>query len=202
MRRGALLLAALAVGACGGDRPQGVEVTEAPPESELRARPGRPAPLDTVYADSGLFVDPSLRPDSLRRDSLRRDSLRADSVRQARAARPDFRPFWPGFLRAVRSGPDAVAALTAFSDVLPRDAFDDALYPAVFSDGPFRDGLLGLTARDFRRDGTRRAVTVTVGYDADGRVVREDEAVTESAAVLTFDVVDGAYRLVRIDLAG
>lgn len=202
MRRGALLLAALALGACGGDRPQGVEVTEAPPESELRARPGRPAPLDTVYADSGLFVDPRLRPDSLRADSLRRDSLRADSLRQAQAARPDFRPFWPDFVRAVRTGPEAVAALTVFSERLPRDAFDATLYPAAFEVEAFRAGLLDLTARDFRREGTRRVVTVTVGYDAAGAVVPEDEAVTESAVILTFDVVDSAYRLVRIDLAG
>lgn len=202
MRRGGLLLAALAVGACGGDRPQGVEVTEAPPESELRPRPGRPAPLDTVYADPGLFVDPSLRPDSLRADSLRRDSLRQDSLRQAQAARLDFRSFWPEFLRAVRSGPEAVAALTAFSDALPRDAFDETLYPAAFEDEAFRAGVLDLTARDFRREGTRRVVAVTVGFDADGEVVAEDEAVTESAAILAFDVVDGTYRLVRIDLAG
>ena len=201
MRRGALLLA-LVVSACGGDRPQGVEVTEAPPESELRTRPSGPVPLDTVYADSGLFADPSLRPDSLGADSLRRDSLRQDSLRRAQAARPDFRTFWPDFRRAVQSGPDAVAALTAFSASLSRDDFDAALYPGVFEEGPFRDGVLDLTARDFRRDGPRRIVTVTVGYGADGDVVPEDEAVTESAAVLTFDVVGGAYRLVRIDLTG
>ena len=200
MRRGALLLAALAAGACGGDRPQGVEITEAPPESEVR--PGRrPAPLDTVYADSGLFADPRLRPDSLRADSLRRDSLRQDSLRRAAVARPDFRAFWPRFRRAVQAGPDSVAARTAFSDALPRDDFR-GLYAVAFADSLFRPRVLGLTARDFRREGLRREVTVTVGFDADGRSVPEDEAVTESAVVLTFDVVDGAYRLVRVQQAG
>ena len=200
MRRGALLLAALAAGACGGDRPQGVEITEAPPESEVR--PGRrPAPLDTVYADSGLFADPRLRPDSLRADSLRRDSLRQDSIARV-PARPDFRAFWPRFRRSVQAGRDSVAARTAFSDALPRAAFDSLLYDAAFADSLVRPRVLALTARDFRRAGTRREVTVTVGFDAEGRPVREDEAVTESAVVLTFDVVDGAYRLVRVRPAG
>ena len=201
MRRGALLLAALAASACGGDRPQGVQITEAPPESETGARPRRPAPLDTVYADSGLFVDPRLRPDSLRADSLRRDSLRQDSLARA-AARPDFRTFWPRFRRAVEVSRDSVAARTAFSDALPRAAFDSLLYDAAFADSLVRPRILALTARDFRRDGLRRDVTVTVGFDADGRSVPEDEAVTESAVVLTFDVVGGAYRLVRIQRAG
>ncbi|MAQ92298.1 MAG: hypothetical protein CMM84_02025 [Rhodothermaceae bacterium] len=201
--RALLVLAALLLGGCGGDKPQGIEVTEAPADSELLPGARRGAPLDTVYADSGLFSDPRLHPDSLRADSLRRDSLARDSALQAAAApvAPDFRTAFPAFLAAVREGRSAVRARTAFSDALPEADFP-MLYDAAFGEGPFRDGILALTARDFRREGTARVATVTVGYDGDGNVVREDEALTESAVILTFDVVEGTYRLVRIDLAG
>ncbi len=197
MRRASVIALAVALGAgCGGESPKGVQVTEAPPESELRPSVRRPAPLDTVYADSGPFVDPRLRPDSLRLDSLRRDSLARDSVRRAVAA-PDFRVAWPAFVAAIRRDRAAVRALAAFSDRLPEADFP-ALYDAALGPGPFRDGVLALTARDFRRAGTARQATVTVGYGADGHVVPEDEAVTESTATLRFDVVDGAYRLVGL----
>ena len=195
-----LVALAVGVGACGGDASKGVQVTEAPPESELRPRLRRPAPLDTVYADSGRFADARFHPDSLRADSLRRDSLARDSVRPSAVAAPDFRTFFPSFLGAVRAGRAAVRERAAFSAALPEADFSD-LYDTAFGD-PFRDGILALTARDFRRAGTAREATVTVGYDADGRVVPEDEAVTESAVVLRFDVVDGAYRLVGVALAG
>ncbi len=202
MRRLALVLVLLAVAAgCGDGQPRGVEVTEA--DDDVFAGPSRPSlALDTVYADSGLYADPRLRPDSLRADSLRRDSLRQDSLRRAEVARPDFRTFWPTFQSAVRRDRAAVAALAAFSDGFTRADFDAMLYEAAFGGGPFRDGVLALTARDFRRDGTRRQSAVVVGYDAEGQIVPQDEALTESAAVLTFDVVGGAYRLVGVELAG
>lgn len=204
-RRGleALALGALALGlaACGGDRPRTVEVTEAPPESEVTREARRPSALDTTYADSGLFVDPRLRPDSLRADSLRRDSLLQDSLARVEARRPDFRAFWPTFREAIEEGLEAASARAAFSDSLARADFEDTWFPAL-AEPPFRAGVLALTARDFRREGTRRTASVTVGYDAEGRVVREDEAVTESSLILTFDVVDGAYRLVRAQIAG
>ncbi len=192
---------ATAVCGCGGDAPQGVQVTEAPTESERVPSLRRPVPLDTVYADSGLFSVSRLRLDSLRADSLRRDSVARDSVRQETVARPDFRTAWPAFLAAVRQGRAAVRPLAAFSDAFREDDFP-TLYEAALADGPFRAGVLALTPRDFRRDGTTRQATVTVGYDASGSVVPEDEAVTEASVVLRFDVVDGAYRLVRIALAG
>lgn len=203
MRCASLVLAALVFGGCGGDKPQGIEVTEAPSDSELLPGARRPAALDTVYADSGLFSDPRFHPDSLRADSLRRDSLARDSALQAAAApaAPDFRTAFPAFLAAVREGRSAVRARTAFSDALPEADFP-MLYDAAFGEGPFRDGILALTARDFRRERTARVAMVVVGYDTEGRVVPQDEAETESAVILTFDVVEGAYRLTKIDLAG
>ena len=195
------LVAAGLIGGCGDDRPRGVTVTEA--EDEAPLRPARPSlTLDTVYADSGLYADPSLRPDSLRRDSLRRDSLRADSTRQAaeRRAGPDFRTFWPTFRAAVETGPEAVRLLAATAR-LPRDEFD-RLYDAAFGGPPFRDLALALTPRDFRTDGTAREARLVIGYDTDGNAVPQDEATTESSVTLRFEVVDGAYRLVAIERAG
>ncbi|WP_412060244.1 hypothetical protein [Rubrivirga sp. IMCC45206] len=186
--RGPVLALALALAACGGDEPKGIAVTEAP---DVGTRADlRPPALDTTYADSGLFVDPRLRPDSLRADSLRRDSLRADSL--AQAARPDFRAFFPRFRAAVQAGTAAALA----TDGVDRELLAAALAP------PFRAGVLALTARDFAREGTARTVSVIVGFDVEGTVVPVDEADTESAAFLRFDVVDGAYRLVAVDLAG
>lgn len=193
---------ALLLAACGGETPQPIEVTEAEPVTI--PRPARPAlaPLDTIYADSGLYVDPSLRLDSLRADSLRRDSLRRDSLVRGAAARPDFRTFWPAFVEAVRQGPAAVAARTAFSASLTREEFDAMVYEHAFGADPFRAGVLALTARDFERDGTAREARVVVGYGADGEIVPQDEAETESSVGLRFEVVDGAYRLVRVAFAG
>ena len=144
MRRTALVALAVALGACGGDRPQGVEVTEAA-DSGLPRAPGPRAPsaaFDTVYADTALFVD--ARADSLaavRADSLRRDSLRQDSLARAEAARPDFRAFWPRFRTAVAGGRDGVAARTAFSEALPHETFD-LLYEVAFEPGPFQERIL------------------------------------------------------------
>lgn len=194
MRRPALVLAtALAVVACGSD-PEGVVVTEAEPGDVLVApRPGAArsdtafAPLDTVYADSGLYVDPSLRA----LDSLGVDTVAVDAV----PAPPDFRAFWPRFRDAVEAG--GVASLVAPGGA---GAFEAAAPVALAP--PFRDRVLALTARDFRREGTARVATVRVGYDRGGRVVPEDEAAREATATLRFDVVDGEYRLVDIRTAG
>ena len=192
MVRLAFLAALVALAACGSDA-EGVAVTEAPPGALRAPVPGalgdtaRPAPLDTVYADSALSADPAF-------DSLA--AGRADTVRAAPAA-PDFRAFWPRFQDAARAGQDARAALAAGGGA---EALR-ALGPTVFAD-PFLDGVLALAARDFRRDGAAREATVTVGYDRAGAVVPEDEAAREATATLRFDVVDGAYRLVGLDVAG
>ncbi len=194
---GALALA-LVLGACGGETPRGVEVTEAGDSALPPPGPRRAAAVDTVYADSGLWAGPDRqRLDSVRQDSLRRDSLRRDPAAPSapETPAPDFRAFWPRFRDAARAGPPSAAALAAFSDTMPREAFDRALAVALAE--PFRDGVLALTPRDFRRDGTAREATVVVGYDADGRVVAQDEAVAEAIVTLRFDVAGGAYRLVR-----
>ena len=199
-----LALAVLVVAGCGGDRPQGVTVTEAEdPAGGPAARPS--LAFDTVYTDSGAFTDPSLQPDSLRADSLRRDSLRADALRRdslRRAARgPDFRTFWAAFQDAVRQDEPAVRALASYSDRLDQEAFE-GLYEAAFVGEPFRSRVLALTPRDFARDGAAREVTVIVGYDAGGNVVPQDEAETEASLTLRFEVVEGTYRLVRVAPAG
>ncbi len=210
---------ALALG-CGGDKPTGIEVTEAADDARLPSRP-RVAPLDTVYADLGVFADSvagldalradSLRRDSLRADSLRRDSLRADSLRQdslrrdsvtraePAAAAPDFRTFWPRFQTAFRAGLEPTLALAQLSADLSRRDVEAAVEAA--SGAPFRAGVRALSPRDFRRDGTARQATVTVGYDRDGAIVPQDEAVTEAALTLSFDVVEGGYRLVAVSLS-
>lgn len=182
MRPG-LVLALVALAACGGER-EGVAVTEAAPVGTPAPAPPRlDAPLDTIFPDSGLFADPSL-------DSLAADTLDADSLA---ASAPDFRAFWPRFRDALDAG--AVGRLAALGE-------GSAPLDALTADSVFRERALALTARDFRRDGTSRDVWVRVGFDADGNVVPEDEAVTESGLRLRFEVVDGEYRLVRLDAAG
>ncbi len=203
----ALAVASLAVAAagCGGDQPRGVQVTEATDDARLPARPRQSLAFDTVYADSGRYADPRL--DSLRRDSLRADSLSArgdEAGSESPAAEPaspaaSFQAFWPRFRDAVRAGAEPTAALVRFSGDLRREDFG-ATFGSAFG-APFRGPVLALAPRDFRRNGAAREVTVTVGYDARGEVVPEDEAETESSVTLRFDVVDGAYRLVSVALA-
>ncbi len=193
--RHALLLGLLALGACGGDERRGVVVTEADPVATVvPPGPRPPAAFDTVYADSGRFVDPSL-------DRLGADTLDANSLETAAPAGPDFRTFWPAFRDAVRDGRAAVVAHTEFgADGMSRDRFDETI--AAVLTPPFRDGVLALTARDFRIRGAARDVSVTVGFDAGGDVVPEDEAVTERSVRLRFEPRDGAYRLVGLEVVG
>lgn len=209
MRVLVLATLAMAMWGCGGDKPRGIEVTEASDDARVPARPGGLA-FDTVYASRGadlsldsLAID-SLRVVARRRDSLRTDSLRRDSIARAPAlpAAPaaDFAAFWPRFQTAVRAGREPTTALTRFSGDLRREDFGTA-FEAAFGE-PFRARVLALTPRDFRRDGTARQATVVVGYDADGAIVPQDEAVTESAVVLRFDIVDGAYRMVSVTPTG
>jgi hypothetical protein len=195
----AVALGVLALSACGSE-PQGVTVTEAPPDEALAPRAPRPsAAFDTVYADSGLFADPAR--DSLAADSLAPDSLTADSAASAPAA-PDFRAFWPRFQTALQTGRPEVETLALLGEGgLPRARFE-SVWERALADGPFRDGVLALTARDFRRVGPAREASVVVGYDAGGRIVRQDEAVRDSTLVLRFEPVEGAYRLVRLAVTG
>lgn len=186
MRAAPLVLGVL-LAACGGSDREGIAVTEAAPVERVAPRPPpRVAPLDTVYADSGQYADPRL-------DTLLADSAAADTLEAVSA--PDFRAFWPRFREALRTGPEAVAAL---ADLAPESVPLDPL----LDDAVFRDRVLALTARDFRRAGTVRDVWVRVGFDRDGNVVPEDEAETESGLGLRFEVVDGAYRLVRLEVGG
>ncbi|MEM1117793.1 MAG: hypothetical protein AAF845_13885 [Bacteroidota bacterium] len=195
--RAAVLAMALVLAACGGER-EGVTVTEAEPVASLAPSvpppPRLDAPLDTVDADS-LLGD--LAPDSLAADTTDADTIAASG--------PDFRAFWPRFRDALAAGPEAVAPLTAFAPDSLRPSyappFEDLL-SEIQDGGLFRDPILALTARDFRVDGDARDVWVTVAYDEDGNVTVEDEGVSESGLGLRFEVVDGAYRLVRIDVAG
>lgn len=194
-----LLVVAVALSSCGGEQPQGVEITEADPASRTaRTRPSPMSPLDTVYADSGLFVDPSLRSDSLRADSLRRDSIRLATLAQEVAA-PDFRAFWPRFQSALE-GDFAVGLSMIGLEASSKGAVDDQLTPLF--DASFRPAILALTARDFRREGTARSARVIVGFDDEGNVVPQDEALTESSVELRFDVLEGEYRLVGLEAAG
>ena len=189
----ACVLAALftvGLGACKS-RPAGGAVTEAPPG-------GAPAPAvrdadgDTTYSDSayaasdslaGTLLDPLARPPAAAADST-----------------PDFDAFWADFRAAVRSGRRAdLAALTAPS---VRDA-------AAALAEPFRTPLLALDARDLAREpapaqagGDARIATTTVGFDAAGNVVPQDEADTDRTVALRFEIVAGAWRLVRVETAG
>lgn len=203
MRRARTVLAlALVVAACGDEQPRGVQVTEARDDPRPPARPRGGLAFDSVYADSGLYADPGpdAEPglDSLRRDSLRRDALPPSEAQPAAA--PDFRAFWPRFRDAVRAGRQATAALTAGTGPVSPESFGETFETALGP--PFREGVLALTPRDFRRDGTAREARVVVGYDADGQTVPQDEAVTESAVTLRFDVVEGTYRLVSLTVVG
>ena len=180
--RTAASLAFLALlGACKG-APSGVAVTEAPPVG-FPAAPGRYTEGDTTFAGSAFTLSDSLAADSLARPP----APAADST-------PDFEAFWADFRAAVRSGRRAnVEALVAGDQT-------EALAAALGE--PFRTPLLALAPRDLARVGAARVATVVVGFDAEGRVVPEDEADTDSAVVLRFEVVGAAWRLVRADLAG
>ncbi len=180
MRSLAVVAASAALlGACKSP-PSGVAVTEAPPVG-FPAASGRYTAGDTTFADSA-FVD-SLAVDSL----ARLPAAAADST-------PDFDAFWSDFRAAVRSGRrSSVEALA-----LPGTS--EALAAAVAE--PFRTPLLALAPRDLARDGAARVATVVVGVDAEGTVVPEDEADTDSAVILRFEIVGTAWRLVRADLAG
>ncbi|MEO0558824.1 MAG: hypothetical protein AAF170_11645 [Bacteroidota bacterium] len=175
-----IAVALLSVG-CGEDTPT-VTITEADPVAERRpqlADTSELAMADTTLADSALVVDSV-------------EVAPVDTV----AAPPDFAPFWTTFQGAIRSG--NVNAVTRFAKLGEAGiglADVDQAYIAAFTE-PFKTAVLTLTPRDFERDGTIREIRVVVGFDAEGRVVPEDEADRDEAIRLQFDVVDGRYRWV------
>ncbi|MEL6614433.1 MAG: hypothetical protein AAFQ43_01770 [Bacteroidota bacterium] len=185
MRPLALVLAVLVATGCGGDSAQ----TEAGPALPP-APPDLPDVSDLDDADFASDLDSlDLVVDSLVADTLASGEPEADPA----PAAPSFEPFLREFKVALQTG--RVADLAAKG--LP--AADLA---AVADDADFRPRILSAGADRYRRYGTRREAYLVVGYDADGAVVPEDEAVTESALGLVFDVVDGEYRLVRVERAG
>jgi len=171
----------LALGGCGDDKPS-VTITEADPVAERRSLTADTSALaasDSTLADSALVADSV-------------EVAPADSV----LAPPDFAPFWTGFQAAVRSGNvDAVTRYAKIGEVGLGLVDVDRAYITAFTE-PFKTAVLSLSPRDFERAETAREVRVVVGFDADGRVVPEDEADTDSAIQLRFDVVDGRYRWV------
>ena len=186
MRRARFALVALAVlvAGCGGDPSDGEATTAFVP----------PPPPDPEVADVLDDLEP------FPADSLGRDSVLAETPNTILGDEPvpstpppTFAPFLRDFKEALQTG-DArrFAAPTLSASDLALVAEDPAFSQRVLEAGPER----------YRRDGTRREVYVVVGYDLDGNIVPEDEAETESSLGLVFDVVDGAYKLVRVEPAG
>lgn len=183
MRHLALMAAVLLAAGCGGESAQ----TEAGP-----ALPPAPPDLpDVGDLDDAAFASDldslDLAPDSTAADTL------ASSEADPAPAAPSFEPFLREFKVALQNGRARDLAASGLS------AEDLA---AVADDAAFRQRVLAAGPDRYRRYGTRRETYLVVGYDADGAIVPEDEAVTESAVGLIFDVVEGEYRLVRIERAG
>ncbi len=180
---GAVALVGFVIAGCGDDKPS-VTITEADPVAERRS----------VTADTSALAPP---------DSILADSLVADTVSIAPVdtviAPPDFGPFWTAFQASIRSG--NVNAVTRFA-TLGEDGVGlanvDQAYIKAFT-GPFKNAVLSLSPRDFERDETAREIRVVVGFNAEGRVVPEDEADTDEGIRLRFDVVNGRYRWVGFD---
>ncbi len=195
MRSAALLVSLLALGACKRG-PEGVAVTEAPPVAFPEA-PGRYTQGDTTYAgaDSLFLVD-----------SLLADSVAEAAPDVARDSTPDFGRFWTAFRAAARSGRRADAATLA---VVGPGGIARADWPQAaeaITTEPFRAQIAALDARSLDYDGPARTATLTVGFDAEGNIVPEDEADTDSSVILRFEIVEApggrAWRLVRADIAG
>lgn len=187
MRRTAWQVAVLwlaAVGSgCGSDAP-GVPVGQAAEDSYNVPRPSpwRSNALDTVYADT-------LAPDPSRADSRAADTAAVAEARQV----PDVGPVWQAVQEAARRRQRAAW------DAATGQAPGASLAWEALDGGPFLDGLLALTPRDLRRDGSARMARIVVGYDADGRVVPQEEAERDRTLTLRLDVVDGAYRVVDVE---
>ena len=203
MRSALLLGLLLALGACKG-APEGVAVTEAPPVA-FPAAPGRYAEGDTTYAAADSLADDSLADDSLAADALAADSA-ARPPAAVRDSTPDFGRFWTTFRQAARSGRrGGVAALA----VVGPGGVARADWPQAaeaLTTEPFRTPLLALDARSLAYDGSARTASLLVGFDTDGTVVPQDEAETDSAVLLRFEIVGApggrAWRLVRVEFAG
>ena len=182
MKRWALALALVAAG-CGGEKTQETPAPALPPAP--------PAIPEVGDLDDGGFLDE----DDPGADSLAEADTVASGAPEPAPAAPSFAPFLSEFKVALQNG--TARRHAALGDDLSPEAL------AFVADDPaFRQKILAAGADRYRRYGTRRETYVVVGYDREGNVVPEDEAETESGAGLVFDIVDGEYRLVRIDLAG
>ncbi|WP_143536898.1 hypothetical protein [Rubricoccus marinus] len=177
MKRWALAVALLASG-CGGENAQQPAAPALPPAPPSIPDVGDLDDFDDAFEDADSLGTPEA------------DSLEATALPDPG---PSFAPFLTEFKVALQKG-------TARRLAAPGLSAQD--FAAVAEDDAVRQHVLAAGVERYRREGTRREVYVVVGYDAEGNVVPEDEAITESAVGLTFDVVDGAYRLVRIERAG
>ena len=183
MRTLAFVGALAVLAACGGEETATIPEVNVPPSPGAIEAPS--LGQDTITYSDSVVVDTLAGAD-------------ADST-LAPAAAPAFPAFLADLKAQIRAGNrNAVAALATapaaqtLANGGHRFAFEGAIGERFLSAEPAR----------YRRDGTRRTLSVVVGFDGEGEVVPEDEAETESGAVYTFDLVDGEYRLIRLDLAG
>jgi hypothetical protein len=183
----AALAALLLLGAGCGNQTSGVPVGEADASFSTDAPA---AGLDSLGADTS-------------RATLDDEETTPDGTTVDAAGEADFPAFWTAFQGALQGGGrQAIASLTQMgAGGIAEGDFDDGLLPSV-TDADVRAAFLRLTPRDFERDGARRTGTVMLGYDGEGTLVPIDEAETESSVSLTFDVVNGDYRLVSFQVAG
>ena len=184
MRRARFALVGLAVlvAGCGPDESESETTTAFVP-------PPPPAPEVVEVPDD---LEPFPEADSLAPDSALAETTALPEEGPSMPP-PTFEPFLRDFKEALQTGDAERFAAPALS------ASDLAL---VLDDDAFRQRVLEAGPDRYRRDGMRREVYVVVGYDMDGNVVPEDEAETESGLGLVFDVVEGAYKLVRVEPAG
>ena len=174
----------VALSACGGESAQDTSTVALPPEP-----PSFPEP-DAFDDDD--FEDLAATPDT----SVTADTLATSPEASGDATpAPTFEPFLREFKVALQEG--GARRYAAIGSSLTADDL-----AALTADPAFQQKVLAAGPDRYRRYGNRRETYVVVGFDADGNIVPEDEAVTESGLGLVFDIVDGAYRLVRIERAG
>lgn len=185
----ALVLALAVVGMGCGEKSGGIEIGEAD-GSAIAANAG--ADTDSLAADSSWTAGA---------DSA--EAMPAEGTASAAAESADFAPFWAAFTAAIESGNRTpIASLTKVgAGGISAAELDGSFLPAI-RDVQTRNALTALSADDFERDGTRRRGTARMGFDGEGNPVPIEEADTESAIILDFDLANGEYRLVAFQMAG